>query len=162
MVGFVSGDMKQAIEEAELFGVEDAMDRLVDFLLSEAKRDAPRGADEHVSEVQNELFAVLSCGQCHGTYEPNNRPVIQAPDLRGYFSRDWLVGIIADPETKRFYGPPVGTDKGNDAMPAYHRNASEAVMSVTEIEILTDWLRGHWHRCRTITQTEEAMLPVEE
>jgi len=162
MVGFVRGEMKQAIEEAEMFGVENALDRLVDFLLSEAKREAPRGEDEPVTAEQNELFAVLSCGQCHATYEPNNRPVIQAPDLRGYFSRDWLIGIIADPETKRFYGPPVGTDKGNDAMPAYHRNAREAMMNMTEIEVLTDWLRGHWHRYIKISQAEEAMLPVGE
>ena len=162
MVGFVSGEMKQALEDAESFGTENALDRLVDFLLSEAKHEAPRGTDEPVTEEQNELFALLTCGQCHRTYEVNNKPVIQTPDLRGYFSRDWLIGFIADPESLRFYGPPAGSDKGNDAMPAYHKNAKEAVMSMTEIEVLTDWLRGHWHRYHKISQAEAAMLPLEE
>jgi ubiquinol-cytochrome c reductase cytochrome b subunit len=162
MVGFVRGDLKEAMKSAEEdFGIENSLDQLVDFLLSEAKRDFPRGADEPVSEVQNELFSLLTCGQCHGTYEPDNKPVIQAPDLRGYMSRDWLIGIIADPESKRFYGPPVGTDRGNDAMPVFHRNTKDAVMTMTEIEVLTDWLRGKWSRFQKITKAEEAMLPVE-
>jgi len=159
MVGFVRGDLKGALEDAESFGVEHAMDKLVAFLFSEAQRDAPRELDEPITKEQNELFALLSCGQCHRTYEPNNKPVIQAPDLRGYLSRDWLIGIIADPESTRFYGPPVGTDKGNDAMPAYHKNVREAVLTMNEIEVLTDWLRGHWHRYHKITPAEDAMLP---
>jgi hypothetical protein len=73
-----------------------------------------------------------------------------------------MIGIIADPESPRFYGPPVANrNSGNDAMPAYFRNAEETVMTMTEIAILTDWLRGNWNRYRKITKVEEAMLPVE-
>jgi hypothetical protein len=46
-------------------------------------------------------------------------------------------------------------------MPAYFRNAGEAAMTITEIEILTDWLRGNWNRYQKISKVEEAMLPVE-
>jgi hypothetical protein len=145
MVGFVRGGLKEALDDAELMGEENALDRLVDFLLSEAQRDAPRGTADPVTDEVNELFSLLTCGQCHETYE-DSKPVIQAPDLRGYFSRDWLIGIIADPESVRFYGPPVGMDKGNDGMPSYHRGVEDAVMTMREIEMLVDWWRGHWHR----------------
>jgi ubiquinol-cytochrome c reductase cytochrome b subunit len=161
MVGFVRGDMKDAVKDAEDMGTENALDRLVDFLLAEAKRDFPRGPSEPVAEEINDLFSFLTCGQCHSTYEPGNKPVIQAPDLRGYLSRDWLMGIISDPESKRFYGPPVaGKSAGNDAMPAYYKNAEEAVLSMEEIGILTDWLRENWHRYLKVTPAEESMQPV--
>jgi len=158
MVGFVRSDLKEIMEDAE----EREFEQLIDFLLSEAKRDAPRTASEPITEEVRGLFSLFSCGQCHRTYEPGNKPVIQAPDLRGYFSRDWLIDFIANPESSRFYGPPIaGRNSGNDAMPAYHSNAKDAVMSMTEIAVLTDWLRGSWHRLQKVTKVEEAMLPVE-
>ena len=163
MVEFVRGDMQAAVKDAEGYGEENALDRLIDFLLSEAKRTPPRGITEPVAREVNDLFSLLTCGQCHVTYEPDMKPVIQAPDLRGYLSRDWLIGFISDPESKRFYGPPVaGRNSGNDAMPAHFRDAAAAVMSMTEIEILTDWLRGNWHRYQKISKVEESMLPVTE
>ena len=161
MVEYVSGTLSQEIEDAKLFGNENALEQLTGFLLDEARRDAPRGPAEPVTREQIELLGFFTCSQCHKTYE-ENKPVIQAPDLRGYLTRDWLIGIIADPESSRFYGPPVaGRNSGNDAMPAYFRDAKEAMMSMTEIEILTDWLRGNWHRYQKISKVEEAMLPVD-
>ncbi|GHT12259.1 hypothetical protein FACS1894170_06850 [Planctomycetales bacterium] len=155
MVGYVRGEMKEALEDNEA-----ELDKLEVFLESEAKRNEPRGAAEQPTAAQNELFATFGCGQCHKTYEPNNKPVIQAPDLRGYMSRDWIVGIIADPESKRFYGPPVGKDKGNDAMPAFHRNEAEAVLTLAQIETLTDWLRGKWYRFQKVSAVEAKMQPL--
>jgi ubiquinol-cytochrome c reductase cytochrome b subunit len=166
MSNFVRRDMQDVVKEVEEdMGTENALDRLVDFLLSEAKRESPRGPSETVSEEIEEIngiFSDLTCSQCHFTYDPNSKPAGQAPDLRGYLSRDWLIGIISDPESKRFYGPPVaGKSAGNDAMPAYHKNAEEAVMSMEEIGILTDWLRENWHRYRKVTPTDASMQPVE-
>ena len=161
MVGFVRGGLQEIVSDfdsREEF--EQELDKLIDFLVSEAERDFPRTATEPVTQQQYNLFVTFACSDCHWTYHPTERPKIQAPDLRGYLSWDWLVGIIANPESSRFYGPPVGKDKGNDAMPAYHPNAKEALMSMTEIEILTDWLRGHWHRFQKVSETEEAMQPV--
>ena len=144
MVRYVRDDLPAQIEDTvDMWEVEDALGQLVDFLLSEAKRDTPRTEAEPVTEEHLELWAYFSCSQCHQTYEGAN-PVIQAPDLRGYMSRDWLIGIIANPKTNRFYGPVrPGTE---DRMPAYHLNAEEALMTMHEIEMLTDWLRGTWAR----------------
>ena len=66
----------------------------------------------------------------------------KGPDLTGYGSRDWLIGIIGNPAHKRFYG------KENDRMPAYAESATDAkknVLSRQELELLADWLRGEWY-----------------
>jgi ubiquinol-cytochrome c reductase cytochrome b subunit len=155
MVGYVRGELKEALEDNEA-----ELDKLVVFLESEARRTASRGTAELPKAPENELFAAFGCGQCHKTYEANNKPVIQAPDLRGYMSRDWMIGIIADPESKRFYGPPVGKDKGNDAMPAFYRSEADAVMTQAQIETLVDWLRGKWYRFQKVTAAEAKMQPL--
>jgi len=161
MVGFVRGGLQEIVSDfdsREEF--EQELDKLVDFLVSEAERDFPRTAAEPVTPQRYNLFVTFACVDCHWTPHPTERPTIQSPDLRGYLSRDWLIGIIANPESTRFYGPPVGRDKGNDAMPAYHLHARDTLMTMTEIEILTDWLRGRWHRFQKVSETAEAMQPI--
>ena len=159
MVGFVNNTLPTEIAEAkDLFKVDDALDQLLDFLVSEAEYDVPRASSD-VLGAQRELWGYFTCSQCHMTHE-ENRPAIQAPDLRGYLSRDWLIGMIADPESTRFYGPPVGRDRGNDAMPAHLPKEGEAVLTLQEIELLADWLRGSWHRYQKVSKIEEAMLPI--
>ena len=64
-----------------------------------------------------------------------------APDLTGYGSREWLVGIISNPAHKRFYGAK------NDRMPLYAEfpdQPAKNMLSKESIEILADWLRGEW------------------
>ncbi|GHT18712.1 hypothetical protein FACS1894189_6930 [Planctomycetales bacterium] len=156
MVGFVRGDLRESVKDAE-----EEFDQLVDFLVSEAKRDQPRSSAEKLTAEQLDLFTSFSCGQCHKTYNPDEKPVIQAPDLRGYMSRDWMIGIIANPESNRFYGPPVGNDKGNDAMPAFRLNADDAVLSEAEIETLVDYLRGKWFRYEKLTPSTAKLQPLQ-
>jgi len=138
MVRYVRGELPSEIKDAtDLWEVEDALDQLVDFLLSEAKRNAPQ---TYIANEQLELLSLFSCSQCHKTYEDARPATIQAPDLRGYMSRDWMIGIIANPTTSRFYGPI--RRMGGNRMPAHHRNDVDMLMSMEEIEILVDWLRG--------------------
>ena len=143
MVRYVRGDMQDEIEDAaDLWGVEDALDQLIDFLLAGAQRDAPRDVRaEPLSEEQIELWELFSCSTCHVTYQPDSRRM-NAPNLQGYMSRQWMIDVIANPTTERFYGPITATCR--DRMPAYHPNAEDAVMTMREIELLTDWLRGTW------------------
>jgi ubiquinol-cytochrome c reductase cytochrome b subunit len=74
------------------------------------------------------------CGGCH-RFGDNGTDLGTAPDLTGWGSREWLVGIIADPTHERFYG------ESNDRMPAF-----EKTMPREQIGILADWLRGDWYR----------------
>ncbi|MDR0520777.1 MAG: cytochrome b N-terminal domain-containing protein [Planctomycetaceae bacterium] len=157
MADWTRGTLREILKDEE--DGDKQLDRLADFLVSEARREAPRPVSEPLTAAQAELFTTFDCGQCHKTYAPDSK-AMNAPDLRGYFSRDWLIGIIANPESGRFYGVPNGK-KGNDAMPAFRLNEAEAVLSQTEIELLTDWLRGKWHRFRKVPPAEAKMQPVE-
>lgn len=146
MRDFVRGELDEILEDDEY---KDMFEELQDLLEAEAKRDAPRpqagGETEGLTTEQVNLFSEFNCTQCHWTYA-DAKPVIQAPDLRGYMSRDWMIGIVANPESVRFYGPSAGTNKGNDAMPLFHPNKEDATMTLEEIETVVDWLRGHWFR----------------
>ncbi|MDO4586692.1 MAG: cytochrome b N-terminal domain-containing protein [Planctomycetia bacterium] len=82
-------------------------------------------------------FEFLTCTECHAFYGKEND---HACDLRGYMSRDWLIGIISDPTSLKYYGA------NNDRMPAYHPATGDKLMSQEDIELLADWLHGNWYR----------------
>lgn len=82
---------------------------------------------------------LLDCTQCHKFYS-DTRPKKAGPDLRGYMSKDWLIGIISNPADPKYYG------SDNDRMPAYYPNEEDALMTKEQIEILADWLHGKWYR----------------
>ena len=75
----------------------------------------------------------MRCVECHQFRKPDEDAT--APDLTGYGSREWLMGIISDPAHTRFYG------RRNDRMPAF---GEEKVLDAQAIGILADWLRGDW------------------
>ena len=56
-----------------------------------------------------------------------------APDLTGYGSHDWMMGILNDPSHERFYG------KKNDRMPAFGKDEK---LTHRQMERIVDWLRG--------------------
>ncbi len=71
------------------------------------------------------------CTECHQFRKKDEDAT--APDLTGYGSREWLIGIIANPKHERFYG------KRNDRMPAF---SDDKILDARSIELLADWLRG--------------------
>jgi quinol-cytochrome oxidoreductase complex cytochrome b subunit/mono/diheme cytochrome c family protein len=81
------------------------------------------------------------CSGCH-TFHDNDVEYGSAPDLTGWGSRDWLVGIISDPTHQRFYG------ETNDRMPSFGKAepGGATLLSPAQIELLADWLRGDWYR----------------
>ncbi|MDR0337989.1 MAG: cytochrome b N-terminal domain-containing protein, partial [Planctomycetaceae bacterium] len=150
MVGYVRGDLKDISQDEDEDG--KLLDQLIDVLYADAQRnqlrvETPNGV-EGLTEEQLLLFETFNCGQCHKIYAQTEKPIIQAPDLRGYMSRDWMIGIISDPVSVRFYGPAIGKDKGNDEMPSFYFSPEDSVLSREEIETLVDWLRGTWYRFR--------------
>lgn len=163
MVGYVRGELKDILEEDE--ENEKLLDDLVALLTEDAALDRPRtetaGGVDGLSAEQLDLFPTFNCGQCHRVYAQDGKPVIQAPDLRGYLSRDWMIGIIADPASTRFYGPEVPPNKGNDRMNSFHPAQGEATMSMEEIETVVDWLRGKWYRFEKRTPAEAVTEDVE-
>ncbi len=146
MVDFVKGTLGEILEELadEDDAYETALDDLVACLAAEAKLDKPRKADadeeaiDGVDEDTVYLFEDLSCTDCHRFYHLGD--LGDGPDLTGYMSRDWLTGIIKNPEHERFYS------SSNDGMPAHFESKDDALMTEKEITALVDWLRGTWNK----------------
>jgi ubiquinol-cytochrome c reductase cytochrome b subunit len=81
-----------------------------------------------------------NCTDCHAFHSKSKGTGEKGPDLTGYGSRDWLIGIVSNPAHKQFYG------EENDDMPAYAASdAKKRLLSRQELELLADWLRGEWY-----------------
>ncbi|HXG49051.1 MAG TPA: cytochrome b N-terminal domain-containing protein, partial [Methylomirabilota bacterium] len=76
----------------------------------------------------------MRCTECHQFHKPDEDAT--APDLTGYGSREWLLGIVRNPTHERFYG------RRNDRMPAF---GTDGILDERSLELITDWLRGEWY-----------------
>ena len=113
------------------------VDQLIKAISAEAK--LPRQAKEDVAdkadiEAGRELFFEdgFSCVDCHALDDWNSDDY-SAPDLTGYGSREWMIGILHDPSHERFYGSK------NDRMPAFGKDEK---LTRRQMERIIDWLRG--------------------
>lgn len=88
-----------------------------------------------IEEGRALLRSDFSCTDCHAFRKPDEEAT--APDLTGWGSREWLVGIISDPSHERFYG------RRNDRMPAFQTTGQ---LDARSIGLVADWLRGDWYR----------------
>ncbi|MDP3071718.1 MAG: cytochrome b N-terminal domain-containing protein [Opitutaceae bacterium] len=101
-----------------------------------AQREQDRQDEALIATGTKALIGTkLSCIDCHRFHE-DGEELGTAPDLTGYGSREWIVGIITNPEHQRFYGAK------NDRMPAF---GEEKQLTPHEIGLVTDWLRGEWY-----------------
>jgi ubiquinol-cytochrome c reductase cytochrome b subunit len=66
-----------------------------------------------------------------------------APDLTGYGSYEWMLGLVSDPTHPRFYR------QENDRMPSFAKDLAHPEqnnVSVRELSLIVDWLRGQYYR----------------
>ncbi len=87
----------------------------------------------------------MRCTECHQFRKTDEDA--SAPDLTGYGSREWLIGIINDPTHDRFYG------KRNDRMPGF---AKEQILDAHSIQLIADWLRGEWYEAPKLIESPAA------
>ncbi|HEY1603020.1 MAG TPA: cytochrome b N-terminal domain-containing protein [Pirellulales bacterium] len=135
MVSFVQGDEFKALsadQKREIVAVLSAEAQLAsatDRLPDEAARIAAGAA-----LIKDQA----GCTNCHHFQDTGS--LGSAPDLSGYGSREWLLGMISNPEHERFYG-----DK-NDRMPAFAagENIEQHRLNAQELGLIVDWLRGKW------------------
>lgn len=120
-----------------------ACDDIAEVLAAETqlKTIRPFVDGQYVGLAPNALpdMDFLTCTECHAFYGESEKND-HACDLRGYMSRDWIAGFIADPTLTKYYG------KNNDRMPAYCPSEGDALMTQHEVEMLADWLSGIWYR----------------
>jgi len=75
----------------------------------------------------------LDCTGCHVFHGVNEEQ--RGPELTGWGSRAWIVGMLTDPNHPRYYG------EENDGMPAF---GTDGILTEDEMRLLADWLRRDW------------------
>lgn len=148
MVKFVQKDFAHDSEEQR-----QRLRKVVAALSAEAQLRAQLEADQRdaalIREGRKLIAGEMRCTECHQFRKKDEDAT--APDLTGYGSRDWLVGIIRNPAHPRYYG------KRNDRMPAFGTGASQ-ILSAREIYLLADWLRGQWYEPAQPSGTRPAQV----
>ena len=118
---------------------KEQLKKVIAALSSEGALKSQRTLDQQDASIIAEgrtLIAgeTLRCTECHQFQKKDEDA--SAPDLTGYGSRDWLVGIISNPKHERFYG------KRNDRMPPF---GTDKILDPQAIGSIADWLRGDWY-----------------
>ena len=111
-------------------------------LSSQADLPAQAEADSVDAAAIEEGFGLISaesidCTSCHvfrGFTTEDDDP---APDLTGWGSTEWIVGMLRDPAHPSYYGDD------NDEMPAFGR---EEILTEEQMYLLANWLREDWYR----------------
>jgi ubiquinol-cytochrome c reductase cytochrome b subunit len=136
MVNFVQNDLTDAATWKP-----DDIEAVIAAMAAEAGLAAAGVAPAVVEKGRGLVADGERCGSCH-TFRDNGVAAGSAPDITGWGSREWLVGIIADPTHERFYGDT------NDRMPSFGKAEEGAAPMLTrrQIEMIADWLRGDWYR----------------
>ena len=132
MVKFVKKDVPKLMTDQP-----DKLRMIILALSAEAQLKGQRAADQKDLELINKGRELLKkgspCVDCHQFQ--NKDEDATGPDLTGYGSREWLIGLITNPSHIRYYG------KRNDRMPAF---GDEKILDARSIELVADWLRGDW------------------
>ena len=132
MVRFVQKDIARYSPEEKT-----QLEKAIAALSAEAQLKSQRAIDEKDAALiveGREAIKTLRCTDCHQFRNTDEEAT--APDLTGYGSRDWLVGIISNPKHDRFYR------KNHDRMPAF---AEDGILDAKQIGLIADWLRGEWY-----------------
>lgn len=81
-----------------------------------------------------------NCTGCHRFGDAGELGI--APDLTGYGSYEWMMGLVSDPTHARFYR------RENDRMPSFAQdleNPASHSVSVRELSLIVDWIRGQYY-----------------
>ncbi len=136
MVRYVQGQFAKirADDRAAVIAALSAEARLA----SQAEQEVQ---DKPLIEKGRKLLADANqCARCHRFHDAGKPGY--APDLTGYGSREWILGVLADPTHSSFYG------LRNDRMPTYVEAPAQPEKNrllADQVGLVTDWLRGEWY-----------------
>lgn len=142
-------DMFDGLDTEEKQELRDQLRKVAAVLAAEAAQSSGHAPDENadgevIAAGRELLTGDLGCVDCHRFHDDGELGA--APDLTGYGSREWLLGMISDPQHERFYG-----DR-NDRMPVFAAEPdqrSSNLLTQRELGLLVDWLRGEWYEPET-------------
>ncbi len=130
MVDFVQETLADLDDESRQ-ALSDAIIALSAEAHLPAQRELDQRDQQRIAQGRVAIAETLGCTDCHRFHDAGE--LGSAPDLTGYGSREWLIGVIRNPAHERFYG------ENNDRMPAFGKRITDR-----EIGLLADWLRGDW------------------
>jgi ubiquinol-cytochrome c reductase cytochrome b subunit len=141
-------------ENKELLTTQ-ARRQIASALAAQAERRLQRGESAF---DQQDITAGLdlikeNCTACHRFGEEGS--LGSAPDLTGYGSYEWMLGMISDPAHDRFYRDT------NDRMPSFAKDLEHPQnnnVSVRELSLIVDWLRGDYY----LDEDGHRVLPHDE
>jgi len=145
----VDGDMVAYVEDQVADLDDDGRAELqsaVAALSAEAGLACQRDADDEAradGTLEAGAAAIVdtfACTDCHKFHDEGE--LGSAPDLTGYGSEEWLIGMISNPNHERFY------ESKNDRMPAFAefpKQPQKNLLSEGEVRMLARWLRGDDH-----------------
>lgn len=145
MVSTVRSAHSQAAGPEEKAELHEHLQKMVVALSAEAQLPSQRNLDradaETIAAGRKLLAGNLECLTCHKFHQAGELGT--APDLTGYGSREWLLGMIGNPQHERFYDA-----ERNDRMPSFAKDPHDPqsnLLSPRELNLLVDWLRGEWY-----------------
>jgi quinol-cytochrome oxidoreductase complex cytochrome b subunit/mono/diheme cytochrome c family protein len=121
---------------------DDDLDAIVAALSAQASLRSQAEADAADRALITRGIGLIEqhCTSCHRFGERGQLGL--APDLTGYGSYEWMMGLVSDPAHERFYG------KENDRMPSFAKDLAHPEknnVSVRELSLIVDWLRGDYY-----------------
>ena len=140
MARFVKKDIAKFSSEQKA-----SLQKVIAALSAEAQLPAQSARDKQdavlIAEGQTLIQGDLRCSECHQFRKKDEDAT--APDLTGYGSRAWIVGLLTDPGHPSYYG------KSNDKMPAF---GAKQMLDAHAMNLLADWLRRQWYVPATTTR----------
>jgi ubiquinol-cytochrome c reductase cytochrome b subunit len=133
---------------------------IVAALSAQAKLPAQREADAADGELIArgiELMKANCAAHCHKIGDEGQLGL--APDLTGYGSFEWMMGLVSDPGHARFYR------RENDRMPAFAEDLSKPAdhaLSLREIALVVDYIRGDYFRESDVATRSPRLAHSEE
>ena len=133
---FANGKMVKFVKKDAAEFTKEQVNQIAAALSSEAQLLAQADTDKRDAALIEAGRKFLTsetarCTECHQFRKKDEDAT--APDLTGYGSREWLIGVISSPKHERFYG------SRNDRMPAF---GEEKILDAQTIGLMVDWLRG--------------------
>ena len=135
---------------------DDDLDAIVAALSAQSRLRTQQAADAKDAGLIAKGVVLIEQNCAKGCHKFGDKGELGlAPDLTGYGSYEWMMGMVSDPTHRRFYR------QENDRMPSFaadlSKPASHAV-SIREISLIVDWLRGEYY----LPEDEHPVLPHKE
>jgi mono/diheme cytochrome c family protein len=131
-------------QHAEMLKADNNADAIAAALSAQAQLPLQREADAKDGELIRRGVTLIEQNCARGCHKFGDHGQLGlAPDLTGYGSYEWLMGLVSDPTHERFYRHE------NDRMPSFAKDLAHPEnnnVSIRELSLIVDWLRGEYFR----------------